>query len=111
MNESAVKMGYTISLDMDYGLRICIGRLGKNPVDVSNSSAGEKAVAIFLLLDMLNSFTGIRLLFFDEVEMLDNYVWKSLLMLVEEKKADYDHIVIAGVNHTDTMEAVKEVFE
>ena len=111
MNESAVKMGYTISLDMDNGLRICIGRLGKNPVDVSNSSAGEKAVAIFLLLDMLNSFTGIRLLFFDEVEMLDNYVWKSLLMLVEEKKADYDHIVIAGVNHTDTMEAVKEVFE
>ena len=74
-------------------------------------SAGEKAVAIFLLLDLLNSFTGIRLLFFDEVEMLDNKVWEALLKLVEEKKGSYDHIVITGVNHDDTMEAVDRILK
>lgn len=109
MNASAVKLGYVVSLEMDNGLHIRIGRNGKKPVDVNNCSAGEKAVAIFLLLDMLNSFTGIRLLFFDEVEMLDNNVWKALLSLVKEKKDDYDHIVIAGVNHSDTMDAVDKI--
>lgn len=109
MNESAVKLGYTIRLAMENGLHVCISRNGKNPVDASNCSAGEKAVAIFLLLDILNSFTGIRLLFFDEVEMLDNDIWRALLNLVKEKKNDYDHIVIAGVNHSDTMEVVDEI--
>lgn len=111
MNESAVKLGYTISMGMENGLHIRIGRNGKLPLDVDNCSAGEKAVAIFLLLDLLNSFTGIRLLFFDEVEMLDNGVWEALLRLVKEKKDSYDHIVITGVNHDDTIQAVDKILK
>lgn len=111
MNESAIKLGYVISMEMENGLHVRIGRNGRTPVDVDVCSAGEKAVAIFLLLDLLNSFTGIRLLFFDEVEMLDNKVWEALLKLVEEKKGSYDHIVITGVNHDDTMEAVDRILK
>lgn len=111
MNESAIKLGYVISMEMENGLHVRIGRNGRTPVDVDACSAGEKAVAIFLLLDLLNSFTGIRLLFFDEVEMLDNKVWEALLKLVEEKKGSYDHIVITGVNHDDTMEAVDRILK
>lgn len=111
MNESAIKLGYVISMEMESGLHVRIGRNGRTPVDVDACSAGEKAVAIFLLLDLLNSFTGIRLLFFDEVEMLDNKVWEALLKLVEEKKGTYDHIVITGVNHDDTMEAVGRILK
>ena len=111
MNESAIKLGYVISMEMENGLHVRIGRNGRTPVDVDACSAGEKAVAIFLLLDLLNSFTGIRLLFFDEVEMLDNKVWEALLKLVEEKKGSYDHIVITGVNHDDTMETVDRILK
>jgi len=43
--------------------------------------------------------------------MLDNKVWEALLKLVEEKKGSYDHIVITGVNHDDTMEAVDRILK
>lgn len=58
MNESAIKLGYVISMEMENGLHVRIGRNGRTPVDVDVCSAGEKAVAIFLLLDLLNSFTN-----------------------------------------------------
>ena len=40
-----------------------------------------------------------------------NKVWEALLKLVEEKKGSYDHIVITGVNHDDTMEAVDRILK
>ena len=33
------------------------------------------------------------------------------IQLVEEKKGSYDHIVITGVNHDDTMEAVDRILK
>ena len=85
INKNAVKLGYQISFLSESGLHVLIGRNGQKPVDIAHCSVGDKAVAIFLILDMLNGFTGIRLLLFDEVEVLDNETWRKLLTLVESR--------------------------
>lgn len=90
---------------------IRISKTGQAPVLISNASGGEKALAIFLLLDVFNSITGVNLIFFDEVEVLDNEVFKKLLLLIREQMSDYDHIIITGVDHKDTISAVKDVFQ
>lgn len=111
LNEKAEKIGYMLKLSSDCGLHIYIGKKETTLVELSSASKGEAAVGIFLLLDVLNSITGIRLLFLDEVEILDNEVWKKLCHLLKENQDEYEHIVMAGVDHLDTLSVVKEVFE
>lgn len=111
INEKAAALGYQISLKSENGLLIQISKTGYAPVLISNASGGEKALAIFLLLDVFNSITGVNLIFFDEVEVLDNEVFKKLLLLIREQMSDYDHIIITGVDHKDTISAVKDVFQ
>lgn len=110
INEKAERLGYTIKLSSEGGLKVYIRRSDDAFTEISHASRGERAIAIFLLLDVLNSITGIRLLFFDEVEILDNEVWKKLCMLIKENKDFYDHIIMAGINHSDTVSVVEEIF-
>lgn len=100
LNEKAAELGYQIALKSENGLRVYIGKDGEL-TNIQNCSKGEKAIAIFLLLDMLNSITGIRLLFLDDVESLDTPTWTKLLELMSKYKDDYDHVILAGVNHQD----------
>lgn len=110
INEKAAVLGYQIKLELHNGLHVLIGKEKEQMTDLTRCSSGEKAIAIFLILDILNSITGIKLLFLDEIEILDNEVWKRLLSLIKEHKDEYDHIILAGVNHLDTVEVVKEIF-
>lgn len=110
INEKAAELGYVIHFDSKNGLFIQIGKKGHPAVGINNASGGEKAIALFLLLDLFNSITGVNLLFFDEVEVLDSDVFEALICLIKEKMPDYDHIVIAGVDHTDTMNTIKKYF-
>lgn len=112
INVQADRLGYKLALSMDGGLHISIGRSGdEDLIDIQKCSGGERSIAIFLLLSILNQITGVRILLLDEVETLDNEVWKKLLALIKDTKDDYDHVIFAGVNHTDTIEALKEVFD
>lgn len=110
INEKAAILGYQIKLELQNGLHVFIGKIKEQMTDLTRCSSGEKAIAIFLILDILNSITGIKLLFLDEIEILDNEVWKRLLSLIKEHEDEYDHIILAGVNHSDTIEMVKEIF-
>lgn len=110
INEKALHLGYELKLKSQNGLHVLIAQNGKLPVEISECSKGEKTVAIFLILNMLNSLTGIRMIFLDDIEALDNETWVKLLNLLNEYRKDFDHIIFAGVGHTDTLEAVKETF-
>lgn len=108
INVKATKLGYVIQFDCKNGLVIKIGKTGRPVVNINLASGGEKAVALFLLLDLFNSITGVNLLFFDEVEVFDTEVFEKLLDLIKENVSDYDHIIIAGVDHKDTLDSINK---
>lgn len=68
-----------------------------------NLSGGEKAYMLFIIIDMLNSLCGTRLLFLDELSVLDTGCFDSLLGIIQAYSADYDHIFVAAVDHPDTV--------
>ena len=70
-------------------------------------SSGERAVGAFLLMDMLNQLNQTRLMFLDNVEVLDTDALSSLRKLIEDPKFNsaYDHIFVMGVNHPEVEKA------
>ncbi len=69
-------------------------------------SGGERAYMIFILMDMLNTLTGTNLLLMDELSVVDQKCFDALLDLVTSNAANYDHILVAAVNHEDTVKSV-----
>ena len=65
-------------------------------------SGGERAYMIFVLLDLLNQLTGARLLFLDELSVMDSETFKILLELIKKHIEDYDHVIVSAVDHEDT---------
>lgn len=73
-----------------------------------NLSGGEKAYFLFIIMDMLNQLSGVNILLLDELSVIDNEIFNSFISTVLEHKDDYDHIIMSAVNHTDTVEILKE---
>ena len=71
-------------------------------------SGGEKAMYIFLMLDLLNTLSQFRILFLDELSVLDAETFDALLTIIQDRQEEYDHIFIATVNHTDTIDIIKK---
>ena len=71
-------------------------------------SGGEKAYMIFILMSMLNSLTGCGILYMDELSVADSKCFNALLNIVSAYGEDYDCILIAAVNHEDTVKAVQD---
>lgn len=73
-----------------------------------NLSGGEKAYMLFILIDMLNSLVGTKLLVLDELSVLDTECFDAMLDTILAYADDYDHIFIAAVDHPDTIESFKK---
>lgn len=106
-------------LKLDFAIKTtCVGGLkffcqtskesGFVPFDAISN--GEKIIAELLIMDMLNSLSGIHILILDNLDTLDSKTFKNLLSLVysPEFSERYDHIYLAGVNHPDAEEVVKK---
>ena len=78
---------------------------GFYPLDALSS--GERAIGAFLLMDMLNQLNQTRLMFLDNVEVLDTAALGNLRKLIENPKFNdaYDHIFLMGVNHPEVEKA------
>lgn len=104
------KTGFQIRLLCENGVHIQ-GKTSEETgfQEFKNLSAGEQQIAAFLVLDMINALTGLRLLVLDELESLDEETIRHIIALVEEKEVlgGYDHIFFAAVNH----ESIREFFE
>lgn len=109
---SALKPGFSIKLIYDDGIVItCEVESGIGYREYSSLSNGEKILVQFLLLDMLNSLTGFRIMILDSLDQLDNEAFKSLIELVSNDTVqnEYDHIFIAAVDHDDTIKTLKAI--
>lgn len=108
---SGIKPNARFSFVADNGVTVFVdfGDGRKRPYEAL--SGGEKAYMLFVMMCMINELTGTGILFFDELSVMDSEGFKALLSYCKnmEEEDGYDHIVLCAVNHSDTVEAVKDV--
>ena len=63
---------------------------------------------IFIIMDMLNSLCGSNILLLDELSVVDTKCFDALLDIVLAYADDYDHILLAAVDHEDTVKSVTD---
>lgn len=82
----------------------------KGFIPASALSSGEKAIVLFLLMDMLNALSGYRILLMDGLDALDNSAFKRLVGCIskEEVIETYDHVFLAVVNHPNLVKTLDE---
>lgn len=66
-------------------------------------STAEKLILIFLIMCIFNQVTGAKYIIIDNIDKLDAENAKNFLSLLD-KDTSYDHIFLAGVSHSDTVE-------
>lgn len=103
--------GYHISFKLDNGVKVyATTPASKEPVYYMGLSSGEKIIVTFLVVDMLNSLTGMRMAFIDNLEQLDKqaleYVHKTITS--KEFLENYDHVFVCGVNNADIVETFND---
>ena len=69
-------------------------------------SGGEKVFCLFVLLDMLCNLTGLRIMIFDELSVLDKKAFEALIHLIKENEDDYDMVIISAAEHDDIKECL-----
>lgn len=74
-------------------------------------STGEKMQLTFILMDLVSTISGSRILVFDNLEALDKDSLLHLVQLVESKelKDRYDHILFAVVDHNSIMDDLSSI--
>jgi recombinational DNA repair ATPase RecF len=74
-------------------------------------SHGEQTLAVFLLLDMLNTLCNTRLLLMDDLNHLDKESFTALYTLITSAEVQdaYDHIILCAVDNSDIVDTVKSV--
>lgn len=93
-----------ISFVIKDGLNVLFNLNGTN-LPYENLSKGEKITAIMMIMDLLNSYLGSKILVLDELNDLDERNFEKLLnfILDPDINCDYLNIVLSCVNHTGLM--------
>ena len=71
-------------------------------------SGGERIFMVFLLLDMFNDMCGQRIMFLDELSVLDAENFKILVDVIVNHTKNYDQIFLAGVGHKELVDVLKK---
>ena len=112
-NERAtvLKTGMRVKLLVKDGLTMLfqLGEL-KPFLPYTSLSAGEKILAIVLMTDLVNLFSGSGFLIIDDTDHLDEDSFEVLLKFVTDKdiQEQYDNIIISSVNHSDIINKIKD---
>ena len=75
-------------------------------LEYSQLSGGEQACVTFLLLDLLSTLSGFKMIILDELSVLDREAFEKLLNLVIERKNDYDHVILSAIDSKDYNEVL-----
>ena len=104
---TGIKAKFIAEQGVNYFIQINT-KVGFLPFD--SLSHGEQTIAMFLLLDMLNTLCGTKLLLMDDLNHLDPNSLDTLMSLITSTPVinDYDHIFISSVNNTDMINVVSK---
>lgn len=104
-----LKPGMTFRFVSENGVLVTADMHGTGDyLSYASLSNGEKSVMLLTLMTMLNSLTGFRLLIMDEMSVLDAETFGAVVRLLKATTATRDHAIIAAVDHTDTVAALKK---
>ena len=112
-NERAtvLKTGMKVKLLVKDGLTMLfqLGEL-KPFLPYTSLSAGEKILAIVLMTDLVNLFSGSGFLIIDDTDHLDEDSFEVLLKFVTDQdiQEQYDNIIISSVNHSDIINKIND---
>lgn len=100
-----------VIFDIQDDLAVYLKPHGKDvPIQMQNLSSGEKMLLAFLLMDMVSSISGTRILVFDNLEQFDEGTIENLLNMLEQDKIKerYDHIFLSVVEHPSIMQLLSQ---
>ena len=104
------KLGVELFFEADAGVHISAS-FGNAKLPYDMLSTGEKCLVNFLILDVINALTGLRIMMLDDLDALDKNAFKKLISLINSPVVlpEYDHIFICTVAHTNIMSALKKL--
>ncbi len=101
--------GMTLKFISDGGISVLTDIRGDgNYVSFDGLSGGEKSYVLFLILDMINSLTGLRMMFLDELSVLDKDAFETLVKLIKANVEDYDLVIMATAEHDDNLKTLQD---
>ncbi|MCM1236676.1 MAG: hypothetical protein NC489_41900, partial [Ruminococcus flavefaciens] len=106
-SHSALAEGFEVSFVPEDGVKVYARTpASPEPVYYTGLSSGERIFVSFLVLDMLNQLTGMRMAFIDNLEQLDrrSLEYAHSILTSEEFLESYDHVFVCGVDNQDVME-------
>lgn len=109
-----LKIGYSVQFISENGVNYNIKTTATTTHRPYNDlSHGEQLIAVFLLLDMLNTLCGTRILLLDDVNHLDSKNFDTLFALICSKtlQDDYDHIFLCAAVNADIEKQIKATSE
>lgn len=71
-------------------------------------SGGEKAFFMYVIIALLNSLTGARILLLDELSVMDSDVFAQFLEMIKAHEDDFDTVILSAVDHPDTIKAAED---
>ena len=99
-----LKTGFEIKFIPEEGVTYLVKTSSSSDyMPYSSLSSGEKALSMFLLLDMLNTLSQFKVMMIDDLDKLDSDAFTALMKVIQSKPVQdsYDHIVICAVDHPD----------
>lgn len=110
-NEKAKKLfpGMSLKFITEKGVKVLTDPNGSGEyLEFNSLSGGEKASVIFLLISMLASLSGMRIIILDELSVLDNQVFTNLIKVLKENEDEFDLCLLAAVDHDDTLQMLRQ---
>ena len=110
-NEKAKKLfpGMSLKFITEKGVKVLTDPNGSGEyLEFNSLSGGEKASVIFLLISMLASLSGMRIIILDELSVLDNQVFTNLIKVLKENEDEFDLCLLAAVDHDDTLKMLRQ---
>lgn len=105
-----LKSGMKIKFEASNGISVLTDIEGSGRfVEFSALSGGEKAYVLYIIFDMLNSLTGMRMMILDELSVLDGEAFSTLVKLIDRYKEDYDLVLLATAEHDDSIKTLDEL--
>lgn len=111
-NERAARLGRNFEIDLvaNDGIVIMCKPAGATEfLPLEAASSGEQLLAMLLILDAIESLSGLGIMILDDLDKLDADALDALFSLLSELDfADsYDHIFVAMVNHEDALRVIE----
>ena len=71
-------------------------------------SKGEKTLAAFLLLDLISSICGTKIMIIDDLNNLDNTALEEIFKIITDSEFQncYDHIIVASVDNSEVLNLI-----